>query len=196
MQSLFFLSPKSEASSHPLRLYSLVCVWPGPKPGWHWFSWDEASCLTKWHPPSKIYRKVPKFSDTRKLCCNLPKLQTTRPNLRVFHQQDAKVIANSEDPDQTAPRGAVWSGLHCLHWPFCLKTLDCYGRSIWAESSHCAHWVTNWYTWGLRTKLTLISVRADAQVYLSFSWHTGCFVLFVSGKPKGLKTVTTLFDQV
>ena len=31
-------------------------------------------------------------------------------NLRVFRQKDATGIANSEDPDQTAPRGAVWSG--------------------------------------------------------------------------------------
>ena len=27
------------------------------------------------------YLKVPKFSDTKKLCCNLPKIQTKRPNL-------------------------------------------------------------------------------------------------------------------
>ena len=44
------------------------------------------------------YRKVPKFSDVRKLCCNLPKLQTKRQKLyRVFYQNDANVIANSED---------------------------------------------------------------------------------------------------
>ena len=53
------------------------------------------------------YRKVPKFSDTRKLCCNLPKIQTKRPNLWVFPQKDANGIANSGDPDQTAPLGAV-----------------------------------------------------------------------------------------
>ena len=53
------------------------------------------------------YRKVPKFLDTRKLCCNLPKVQTTkRLNLTVFCQKDANGIANSEDPDQTAPLGA------------------------------------------------------------------------------------------
>ena len=40
-------------------------------------------------------------------CCNLPKIQTKRPTLRVFHQKDADGIANSEDPDQTAPLGAV-----------------------------------------------------------------------------------------
>ena len=56
------------------------------------------------------YRKVPKFSDARKLCCNLPKIQTNRPNLRVFRQKDVDGIANSEDPDQTASLGAVLSG--------------------------------------------------------------------------------------
>ena len=49
--------------------------------------------------------KVPKFLDARKLCCNLPKIQTKRPKLRLFYQNDANGIANSEDPDQTAPRG-------------------------------------------------------------------------------------------
>ena len=53
------------------------------------------------------YRKVPKFSDARKLCCNLLKIQTKSPNLRVFSREDANGIANSEDPDQTASQGAV-----------------------------------------------------------------------------------------
>ena len=55
----------------------------------------------------RAYRKVPKFSDARKLICNLPKIQTKSPNLRVFIQEDANGIANSEDPDQTATVGAV-----------------------------------------------------------------------------------------
>ena len=57
-----------------------------------------------------LYRKVPKISDYRKVCCHLPKIQTKRPNLRVLHilkLKDANGIANSEDPDQTAPLGAV-----------------------------------------------------------------------------------------
>ena len=53
------------------------------------------------------YRKVPKFSDARKHCCNLSKIQTNRPNLKVFCKNDANGIANSEDPDHTAPLGAV-----------------------------------------------------------------------------------------
>ena len=66
--------------------------------------------LTDIHPLNNNYCKVPKLSDAKNLCCNLPKIQTKRPNLRVFYQSDANGIANSEDPDQTAPLGAVWSG--------------------------------------------------------------------------------------
>ena len=47
-----------------------------------------------------LYCKVPNFSDTRKLYCNLPKIETKRPNIRVFCQNDANGIAISEDPDQ------------------------------------------------------------------------------------------------
>ena len=54
-----------------------------------------------------IYRKIPKFSDAKKLCHNLPKIQAKRPNLSVFCQKDANGIENSEDPDQNAPLGAV-----------------------------------------------------------------------------------------
>ena len=53
------------------------------------------------------YRKVLKFWDANFLCCNLPKTQTKRPNCRVFRQNGANGIANSEDLDQTAPLGAV-----------------------------------------------------------------------------------------
>ena len=56
-------------------------------------------------PKDNLYRNVP-----RNLCFNLSKIQTKRPNLRVLRQNDANGIANSEDPDQTAPLGAVLSG--------------------------------------------------------------------------------------
>ena len=71
-----------------------------------------------------VYRKVPKFSDARKLCCNLPKIQEKRPNHRVFHQKDANGIANRDDPDL---------GLHCLPRPICPKTLVQYGRSLYSS---------------------------------------------------------------
>ena len=53
------------------------------------------------------YRKSPKFWDARKLYCNLPKIQEKRSNLGVFRQKDANGMANSGDPDQTAPLVAV-----------------------------------------------------------------------------------------
>ena len=46
------------------------------------------------------YRKVSKISDARNLCCNLPKIKKKRPNLRVFSQNDANGMANSEDQDR------------------------------------------------------------------------------------------------
>ena len=39
--------------------------------------------------------------------CNVPKIQTKSPNLRVLHHKDANGIANSEDSYQIAPLGAI-----------------------------------------------------------------------------------------
>ena len=75
------------------------------------------------------YRKVLKFSDTRKHYCNLPKIQMMEPNLRVFRQNDANGIANSEDPDQSG------LGLHCLLRPICPKTYVHYGNCIFKSKS-------------------------------------------------------------
>ena len=53
-----------------------------------------------------------------------------RPKLRVLYQNVANGIANSEDPDQTAPLGnsedpdqTAPLGLHCLPRPICPKKL-------------------------------------------------------------------------
>ena len=51
-------------------------------------------------------------------CCNPKK----RQNLSVFRQKDANGIANSEDPNQTAPQEQSDLGLHCLPRPVCPKT--------------------------------------------------------------------------
>ena len=68
-------------------------------------------CFLKEKIKCVYYHKVPKFWDIRNLCCNLPKIQTKSQTYVVFFlQNDANEIANSEDPDQTAPLGAVWSG--------------------------------------------------------------------------------------
>ena len=54
-----------------------------------------------------INRKVPKFLDTRKICCYHSKTGKKSFYHSVMHPRDADSIANSEDPDQTAPLGAV-----------------------------------------------------------------------------------------
>ena len=56
------------------------------------------------------YRKHTKNSDTQKSCCNHPKIWTRWFYCKVMHPKDAERLANSVDPDQTAPLGAVWSG--------------------------------------------------------------------------------------
>ena len=55
------------------------------------------------------YRKFPKYLDTQNICCNRSKIWTMWLSHRVMSPVDADGIANSVDPDQTAPVGAVWS---------------------------------------------------------------------------------------
>ena len=59
---------------------------------------------------SDTYRKFLKYSDTQKNCCNHSKIWTMWLYHRVMSPNDADGMANSVDPDQTAPLGAVWSG--------------------------------------------------------------------------------------
>ena len=56
------------------------------------------------------YHKFPKYSDTQKIGCNHSKIWTKWLYHRVMSPNDADGMANSADPDQTAPLGAVWSG--------------------------------------------------------------------------------------
>ena len=53
---------------------------------------------------ASAYCKVPKFSDTTNFAVIDFQMLTKRPNCRVIHLKDANGRANSEDPDQTAPR--------------------------------------------------------------------------------------------
>ena len=56
------------------------------------------------------YRNDPKFLDTQKICYNHSKIWSMWLYHRVMSPNDADGMANSVDPDQTAPLGAVWSG--------------------------------------------------------------------------------------
>ena len=57
-----------------------------------------------------FYHKNPEISDTQKFAVITLKVEQDGISLRVMHPKDAEGIANSVDPDQTAPLGAVWSG--------------------------------------------------------------------------------------
>ena len=60
------------------------------------------------------YRKNPKNSDTQKIAVIIL-IRTESFYYRWFGQKDVDRIANSVDPDQTAPD----LGLHCLPRPAC-----------------------------------------------------------------------------
>ena len=70
---------------------------------------DTKQVLVSWSHQvfSNCCCKLPKFSDTHQLYCNLPKIQTKRFYHDVIPPDDDNGIANSEDPDQSL-------GLHCL----------------------------------------------------------------------------------
>ena len=50
------------------------------------------------------YRKFPKYSDTQNICCNHAKIWIMWLYNRIMSPNGADVMANSVDPDQTAPR--------------------------------------------------------------------------------------------
>ena len=56
-----------------------------------------------------MYHKIPKYSDTQKIGCNHSKIWTRWLYHRVMSSNDADEMANSVDPDQTAPLGALFA---------------------------------------------------------------------------------------
>ena len=76
-------------------------------------------------PANMYYRKNTKNSDISKICCNHPKIWTTRLYHRVMLLKDADGIANSVDPEEQSDLG-----LHYLPRPICPKTLH-YTNFIW-----------------------------------------------------------------
>ena len=67
-------------------------------------------CITPPFMSFLTYRNDPKFSDTQNICCNHSKVWTMCLYHRLMSPNDADGMANSVDPDETAPLGAVWSG--------------------------------------------------------------------------------------
>ena len=65
------------------------------------------------------YCKVPKFSNAKNFAVIHLKFKQRGQTLKGICQNGANGIANSEDPDQTAPQSDL--GLHCLPRPICPK---------------------------------------------------------------------------
>ena len=69
-----------------------------------WVSEGRNKTVTGTGSLKKIYyHKNHKSSDTRQNCCNYPKIETVLFNYRVMGPKAADGMANSVDPDQTAP---------------------------------------------------------------------------------------------
>ena len=78
------------------------------------------------------YRKFPKYSDTRKICCNHSKIWTMWLYHRVMSPNNADGMANSVDPDKKAPLGAVWSGSALFAQAYLCENLG----SLWYFSAN------------------------------------------------------------
>ena len=63
-----------------------------------------------WLAKHRLYRKNPKNWDTWNNYHNCPTIGTVGFYSAVLCSKDANRMTNREDPDQTAPWGAVWSG--------------------------------------------------------------------------------------
>ena len=71
-----------------------------------WLKWRPECCIRYW---KKSSRKFPNYSDTQKICCNHSKIWTMWLYYRVMSPNDADGMANSVDPDQSAPRSSlIW----------------------------------------------------------------------------------------
>ena len=89
------------------------------------------------------YRKFPKYFDTPKNCCNHSKIWTMWLYHRVMRPNDADGMANSVDPDKTAPLGAVWSGSALFAQAYLSENLGSlrqsktYSKTIYFQSFLC-----------------------------------------------------------
>ena len=77
------------------------------------------------------YRKFPKYSDTPKICWNHSKIWTVWLYHRAMSPNDADGMANSVDPDQTAPLGAVWSGSALFAQAYLSENLGSLRYMLW-----------------------------------------------------------------
>ena len=109
-EDIIILMIKCEQTNQPTQAKHISSMETKLKIGISNWNWARQS--------QKNYRKFPKYSDTQNIGCNHSKIWTMWLYHRVMSPNDADGMANSVDPDQTAPLGpdqtaplgAVWSG--------------------------------------------------------------------------------------
>ena len=79
-----------------VSFYTLVSLSSVFHENWPWLGLTTVKFLNFWMPEN---------------CSYLPKIQTKRPNLRIFRHKDANRMTNSKDPDQTAT--LIWVCTFC-----------------------------------------------------------------------------------
>ena len=104
--------------------------------------------------------------------------------LGVFCQNDANGIANSEDPDQTAPLGAVWSGSALFAQTYLSRNLGLLLYLYW-HKSHLLHLVVVWVEGNcviLYSFYTSFQYCCYVYMYIQHFWkyfYTICCMYFV-----------------
>ena len=88
---------------------------------------------------SDKYHKFPKYLDTQKICCNHSKIWNMWLYNSVMSPNDADGMANSVDPDQTAPLGWLYKKTFTVRTAFALQgklvIFTCPGTSVGRESA-------------------------------------------------------------
>ena len=115
-----------------------------------------------------------------------------------MHPKDAEGVANSVDPDQTAPKEQSL-GLHCLPRPVCLKTSDHYGipDQIWFYT--VCHSVSIFWTYCCVLNplcsnfRIIISIILDVPIFkfLRFLYCTGTVMILRFRTDRSRQTVQT-----
>ena len=106
----------------------------------------------------EVYRKIPKNLDSRKICCNHPKIRTKWLYNWEMCPKDVGGIANSVDPDETA---SVWSG-STLFAQTCLSENLGTLRYFWVLS--CWIFLFSLSSYGLQTDEKSVEIGISSMI--------------------------------
>ena len=171
-----------------IRLSRCPC-WSESSLGTHslcWFCHVAAHINMTSEKPSEVFGNcgvLPKqiqwkyYWDTQNICSNHPKILTRWLYHWVMRPKDVEGMANSVDPDQTAPLGAVWSGSKLFAQTYLSENL----RTSWYPVFMVVVSETHTDCFSKIALLLLDSIFSQsAAAYLMMSWDvmSGCPVIY------------------